>query len=674
MLACTMDGDRLVVSYEQLVLIEHSPAKPFITLGNCITEIDMYRGNFFFTEGRQAWLDLSTYSVSESLEEGILYYLFRFAAKDVEVCCRLFEKDDRLHISIDSLPPGYNRLVFHFFATPEEHVYGCGEQFSFLDLRGRNFPVWTQEQGVGRNKQTGITQIADAQDRAGGDYHTTFYPQPTFVSSRKYFLHAETYAYADFDFSRSDRHDLLFWEPPHEIVIGIGDSLLQVVQAISALLGRQPELPEWVYDGIILGMQGGTRTCLDKLALMQEKGTPVCGIWIQDWQGEKYTSFGKRLRWNWQWDSSLYPGLDEAIKRLEAQGVRFLGYINPYVLEDLPLYQEAKEHGYLALNAVGDIYLVDFGEFNAGIVDFTNADAYRWYCQVIKRELIDLGFSGWMADFGEYLPTDVVLSDGSSPMVMHNAWPGLWAEVNRDAVQSSGKAQELLYFMRAGNARSLGACPMMWGGDQNVDWSEDDGLPSALTGALSLAMSGVGLWHSDIGGYTTLYGMSRSKELLMRWCEFSTFTPLMRTHEGNRPKDNWQFDSDDETIDLFARMASLHVALKPYLKDSVRRNSAMGIPVMRPIFLNYPVEPFFSCKDSYLLGDDMLVAPVLEPSVLCRKVFLPDDSWIHLFTGERYGGGNHLIQAPIGYPPVFYRKDSSFASLFAGLTETFAAR
>ncbi|MDY4609829.1 MAG: alpha-glucosidase [Sphaerochaetaceae bacterium] len=666
MIACTMDGDRLVVAYDDLVLIDHGEKHPFIMLGVGSADIDMYRGNYFFSEQSLEKRALCAYSVTESLVEGVLHYQLRFGTGDAVVCCSLFEQDGRLHMEFEVPSLGYNRLLLRFHATDDEHVYGCGEQFSFFDLRGRHFPLWTQEQGVGRNKLTAITQIADREDRAGGDYHTTFHPQPTFVSSRGYFLHAETYGYADFDFSCAHSHNLMFWDVPSEIVVGRKPSLLETVQDVSAFLGRQKELPDWCYDGVILGVQGGTETCLRKLEAMCAAGVSVCGIWAQDWVGEKLTSFGKRLRWNWQWDSSLYPGLDSAIEDLKSRSVRFLGYINPYVLEGFPLFEQAKAAGYLALTQSGDVYLVDFGEFLAGIVDFTNPGACRWYQDVIRRELIDFGLSGWMADFGEYLPTDCVLSDGSSPMLMHNAWPGLWAQVNHDAVASAGMDDEILYFMRAGNARSLSACPMMWGGDQNVDWSEDDGLPSALTGALSLAMSGMGLCHSDIGGYTTLYGMSRTKELLLRWCEFAAFTPLMRTHEGNRPKENWQFDGDEQTVAHFARMTALHVALKPYMKELVSLNSREGIPVMRPVFLHYPEEMFYKCKDAYMLGRDLFVAPVLEPAA-SRSVLLPDDAWIHLFTGEEFAGGYHLVAAPFGRPPVFYRKDSSWKELFAGL-------
>ncbi|MDD3663394.1 MAG: alpha-glucosidase [Candidatus Pacebacteria bacterium] len=517
---------------------------------------------------------------------------------------------------------------------------------------------------------TEITQIADRLDRAGGDYHTTFYPQPTFVSSRCYFLHAQTDGYADFDFSHPSSHVLEFWDVPTCITISAKPTLLSVVQDISALLGRQSQLPSWVYDGIILGMQGGTATCLEKLDKVLEHGMQVCGLWIQDWKGEKYTSFGKRLRWNWQWDASLYPGLDTEIVRLQNQGIRVLGYINPYVLADHPLYEEAKRLGLLGKRADGSVYLVDFGEFDAAIVDFTNEKAVHWYKEVIKRELIQFGLSGWMADFGEYLPTDVCLANGRSAMLEHNPWPGYWAKVNKDAIVESNKEDEILFFMRAGSTQSLGSCPMMWAGDQNVDWSEDDGLPSVLTAALSLAMSGMGLHHSDIGGYTTLYGMQRSKELLLRWAEFAAFTPLMRTHEGNRPRDNWQFDSDEETMDLLAFFTDLHVRLKPYLMHVVTENAEHGIPVMRPLFLHDPDPRFYSVKDAYLLGSDLYVAPVLDQGCTVRKIDLPEGEWVHLVTHTPYASGNHTLDAPLGKPAVLYRSGSEFSTLFTSLFGT----
>jgi alpha-glucosidase len=168
---------------------------------------------------------------------------------------------------------------------------------------------------------------------------------------------------------------------------------------------------------------------------------------------------------------------------------------------------------------------------------------------------------------------------------------------------------------------------MMWAGDQNVDWSLDDGLASVVPAALSLAMTGHGLHHSDIGGYTTLFEMKRSKELLLRWCDFSAFTPMMRTHEGNRPGDNWQFDGDGETIAHFARMTTVFTTLKPYIKAAVAQNAKSGLPVMRPLFLHYENDArSYTLKYQYLFGRDLLVAPVHEEGRRDWTLYLPEDT------------------------------------------------
>ncbi len=158
--------------------------------------------------------------------------------------------------------------------------------------------------------------------------------------------------------------------------------------------------------------------------------------------------------------------------------------------------------------------------------------------------MIDLGISGWMADFGEYLPTDTQLYDGSDAKQMHNAWPTLWAKVNAEAIAEAGRTGDVLFFMRAGYTGVQRYCPLLWAGDQSVDFSRHDGLVSAICAALSSGLLGNAYHHSDIGGYTSLFGNRRTPELLMRWAEMAAFTPVMRTHETNRPEENCQFDDD----------------------------------------------------------------------------------------------------------------------------------
>lgn len=654
------DGFKVIIGGKTIV--EHSREKPFLFAGIGNAEYKMHHGNFKITDEVQEKLALTDFE-AKSTPDGTTVRLSKGGFFPVQVTFSIVDGRDIL--SVKSQDKSINRIWVRLSATKKEHVYGCGEQFSYFDLRGRDYPLWTSEQGIGRNKSTKTTFLADVDDMAGGDYYTTFFPAPTFVSSRKYYCHVDDSCYMDFNFKNDNYHELQIWHNNFQIIFELSKSYVSLVGKLTTLLGRQPVLPDWVYSGVVLGVQGGTEVCLSKLRKAQKYGVQVNGIWAQDWEGQRVTSFGKRLLWNWQWDKKLYPDLDKMIEKLRTEGIRFLGYINPYLAEGTPLYKEASCKRYLALNEKGNDYLVDFGEFLCGIVDFTNPSACEWYKCVIRENLINFNMGGWMADFGEYLPVDAKLSSGESAELLHNRWPALWAKVNREAIMESGKASEVTFFMRAGYTGSQKYATLLWAGDQNVDWSTDDGLPSVITAALSAGMSGYGLHHSDIGGYTTMYGMKRSKELFMRWVEMATFTPFMRTHEGNRPEDNWQFDSDDETLRHFARMTRIHKMLTPYLKAAVAENSEKGVPVQRPLFMHYDNdEKTYSIQDEYLLGRDLLVAPVCCEGERQWKAYLPQDNWVHLWTGREFKGGYATVNAALGFPPVFYRTDSAYVGLF----------
>jgi alpha-glucosidase len=374
--------------------------------------------------------------------------------------------------------------------------------------------------------------------------------------------------------------------------------------------------------------------------------------------------------WNWAWDQELYVGLDEKIKEWNAKGVKFLGYINPFMAIEKELYAYASEKGYCVKDKEGKDYLVTITTFPAAMIDFTNPDAYEWYKGLIKENMIGLGLSGWMADFGEYLPVDSVLYSGEDPEVIHNQWPAIWAKMNREAIRECGKEGEVFFFTRAGHTGTIAASTMMWTGDQHVDWSVDDGLISTVPATLSLAMSGYGVTHSDAGGYTT-YGklLSRSKELLMRWEEMNAFTPLLRTHEGNQPVNDVQFDADEELLAHMAKCSKMHAALKPYMIELVEEQTKKGTPVMRPLFYHYDEEQAYEEMTEYMLGRDLLVAPVYEKGRSSRSVYLPKDAWIHLFTKKEYTGGTVTVDAPIGCPPVFVRKDSAKAEALLKISE-----
>lgn len=657
------------IEYNSRILIEHSQQSPFAFAGSGEAEYKMYRGNFDIEDYLESRVPLKYFEIEEK-EDYSLLTLKSSREGGLSLKIKAGLDHGRLKLEFLESSAGINRLWFRLAADQEEKIYGCGEQLSYFNLRGKNFPIWTSEPGVGRNKETYTTWQADVKDKAGGDYYTTNYPQPTFISTKKYYCHLESTAYQDFNFKNDNFHELEVWNIPDYLLFETGESYLELVEKLTAYLGRQPELPEWVYNGLILGVQGGTDFVLEQKDKLKEAGVELSALWCQDWQGVKHTSFGKRLSWNWEWNQELYPELDQKLKQLKAEDIRFMGYINPYVLEGKNLYQKAAANDYLAYDSEGEIYLVDFGEFYCGVVDFTNPEAFEWYKEVIKDNLIDFGLDGWMADFGEYLPTDCVLSNGKSAEIMHNAWPAIWAKVNYEAVKEAGKLEEVLYFMRAGFTGNQKYCTLMWAGDQSVNWSLDDGLASVIPAALSMGMTGCGLHHSDIGGYTSLHGNIRSRELFMRWAEMGAFTPVMRTHEGNRPSENFQVYDDQKAIKHLARMTKIYKKLSKYIKAAVKENAEKGIPVQRPLFMHYEADQkCYDLKYQYLLGRDLLIAPVYEEAKEEWELYLPEDNWIHLWSGQEFSGGEIKVKAPLGQPPVFYRKDSEYRELFEEAAE-----
>ena len=137
------------------------------------------------------------------------------------------------------------------------------------------------------------------------------------------------------------------------------------------------------------------------------------------------------------------------------------------------------------------------------MVDFTNPDAYNWMKSIIKENMVLEGRAGgWMHDFGEYLPFDAVLFDGSDPYVYHNQYPADWARVCREALDEVEGGEDIVPFNRSGTGTSPKDTRLFWMGDQLVTFDHWDGLHSAMIGLINGGLSGFTLGHSDVGGYT----------------------------------------------------------------------------------------------------------------------------------------------------------------------------
>ncbi|MCY1337128.1 Sulfoquinovosidase [compost metagenome] len=585
---------------------------------------------------------------------------------------RLSLEDDgaqglKLAVALDD--PALNRLYLSWAREADERFFGFGEQFSHFDQAGRRLPILVQEQGIGRGLQP-ITLGADLSARAGGDWWTTYAPVPHYLSSKLRSFFSESSAYQVFDLRDAHRVQLEVHEGRLAARLYAGDSPAELIEAHTAVAGRMPPLPDWTQHGAIVGLQGGTRRVREILGRLEGAGVPLAGVWLQDWVGQRSTSFGQQLWWNWTLDERHYPQWPQLSEELHGKGVRTLAYVNPFLVDGAErgggarnLYREALRQGYLVRDAGGQPLSLLNTSFSAGLVDLSNPAARAWLKQVLKEEMLARGFSGWMADFGEALPFEAQLASGESPALAHNRFPEDWARLNRELVDEAGGAGELLFFTRAAYSRSPGLTTSMWLGDQLVTWDRHDGLHSALLGLLSGGLSGFSLNHSDTGGYTTisnpLKDYHRSEELLQRWLEFSAFTSLLRTHEGNRPQANHQVYDSPASLAQLARFATVFAALAPYRAGLMREAAERGLPLVRPLWLHYPGDPasLTDAPRSFLLGEQLLVAPVLEPGVTRLEVALPAGRWVHLWSQRVYAvraGGHVEVAAPLGRPPVFY--------------------
>lgn len=687
------DGKLTLSNRGRKSLWETLPGQAFVGAARATEAVEEHRGMFFFEEDQHiACPDQRVEMITDNTDEqsmtlsgrlfcnngeSVLYNLY-FAPGQTPgtIDIRVWLQDP-----VNFAPSGkFNRIFLTYASNAGEHFFGFGEQFTYFDMKGKRVPIWVSEQGVGRGEEPITTGANLTNGGAGGNAFTTYLPIPFYMTNQMRALLLQNDGYSQFDLRSPDRAQIMAFGGTLLATVFDGESPAEIIGQYTALTGRMKPLPDWVHSGAIVGMQGGTEKVRQAWAELDKRGAPISAFWLQDWVGQRTTSFGKQLWWNWEVDYDRYPGWDEMVAEMRADDIRVMVYLNPYVVDvsEKPnarrnLYREALENGYLVKNQQGEPYMVLNTSFEYGMIDLTNPQAVYWLLGVIEQNVIGAGASGWMADFGESLPYDAVVSSSNTPAsLLHNRWPVGWAAINR-AVVENYSADELVFFSRAGYTNSPRFSTLFWAGDQMVSWSAEDGIKSAVTGLNSGGLSGLAYNHSDIGGYTTitnpLKNYHRSKELLLRWMELNAFTTIFRTHEGNQPENNVQFYSDDETLNAFARWSKIYAALFEYRKTLVAEAAETGLPVVRHPFIHYPADPqtWKISHQQFMLGPDFMIAPVTDPGADKVTLYLPAGEWVHVWSGQTYTGGQTVtVPAPIGQPGVFYIKGSAWGEDFVG--------
>ena len=549
-----------------------------------------------------------------------------------------------------SAPVGANRTSAAFTCPADERFLGFGAQTSTLEFRGERVPIWVGEQGIGKNDLLRESEIPLG---FAGRKHDSYFPVPFFLSPRGYGVLVEGTERIVFELcsEQSDAWRVEIWSDQLRLILFHGDTPLQVLERATAWWGRPPTPPDWAWLPWI-AVKGGTEHVREKAEALRDAAIPAAAIWAEDWLGESINAItGNNLKYHWVWDEEHYPDLPGLIDELHGMDLKFLGYFNPFIVTQFDEWPVATEKDWIPQTPEGEDYKFLVLAQEGSVVDVTSPDARQWLLEHMQTGR-ELGLDGWMADYAEWVPYDAVFADGRTGAEVSSEYPLLWQEVNRQACPPD----DCVFFVRSGFTGSGGIVTAAWGGDQNTDFGEDDGLPTAVRIGVGLGLAGVAFYGSDIAGYTSSVNPPSTKELYFRWTELGAFSPIMRTHEGNRGEENWNYDEDAETLAHFKRYAERHTRLYPFFRALMRVAHERGLPIIRHPALHWPESAdMLAVRDTYLLGDSLYVAPVVAEGATTREVVLPPGRWAQWDSGARREG-TVQADAPLTEIPVYARE------------------
>lgn len=569
-----------------------------------------------------------------------------------------FQTPEEGHL-VAAIEPGdgpEKHLSWGFACDDADRFAGFGAQSLDVDHRGFTVPTWVQEQGIGKSENDAYSGAWFLQ----GTRHASQISIPQYLSSRGYILTAQTDLRAVFALCSEPAADgsapaaaRVELDLPASIHLFDGPSPADAIDRATATFGR-PRMPPRVAFAPWLDAIFGSDNVRAVAKKLRDNGIPSSVLWSEDWRGADWSGDSYSLKEDWDVDPTLYPDMKALSSDLHAAGFDWHLYFNPFVYADSKAWTETAPQGLLVKKPDGTPYTFTGAKFtNTGLIDLDNPEGFAWAVQKMRNAILN-GADGWMNDFAEWLPTDAVTGAGPS-LYRHNLYPVLWQKAAREAIDSVKDGQERLFFTRSGYFGTPALADVVWAGDQRTSFQADDGLPTILPIGIGLGIVGISTYGHDIAGYQSATNGPSTKELYFRWTELGAWSPVMRTHHGTAPKLEWAWDKDDETIAHFRRYAALHMALVPYLEGLARTAADTGLPMWRGLMLAYPKdETAWEIKDEVLLGDGILLAPVMTDGATDRAVYLPEGTWFPWSAGAAVkGGGMTTVAAPLEEMPVF---------------------
>ena len=515
----------------------------------------------------------------------------------------------------------------------DEHIYGLGEKFLPPDRRGQRIESWNFNTWGATNERA-------------------YKNVPFFVSTRGYGVFLNTTHKVTWDVgsgatssvstqieTQDDRLDMFF-------IVGL--RIADVLARYTGLTGRPPVPPRWSFG--FWQSKYGYRSWDEVWEVVRKaraERVPMDVIhldpyWMRD-----------RMYADLVWDEERFPDPAGNLARLREEGIRVCLWVQPWIPEQSEVFADGLEHGAFVTQEDGSTYfyaptIPGRPANRCGIVDFSSPTGREWYIQKILG-LIEQGVSAFKVDFGEAIPEDAVFANGMRGWEMHNLYALLYNEAFYEAYERSGRAGDLVSWGRSGWA-GMQRYPVSWSGDMNCNFPS---MACTFWSGLSMSMSGVAFWSHDIGGFMG----QTTPELFIRWAQWGLLSSHSRAH-GTAPREPWSLDQ--QALTVFREYDELRYQLIPYLYSLAHEAHRTGIPVLRPMILEYQDDPATYGADSqYLLGPSLLVVPVLEQGAQSTRVYLPRGTWYNYWTGTAYEGGRWLtVPVQLDWIPLFVRAGS----------------
>ncbi len=558
-------------------------------------------------------------------------------------------------------------LIAAAFESPAGEAFrGFGGRRNKIDQRGEQFLNWSEEFQLTPD----FLEFPVLAPVAGENYQFptgaqgAYYVQSLFVSSENYGFLLERDELSNWRMAsgRDDAWSVEVAGAELDFVVAPGDAR-QAIGSLTQLTGRHRVPPRWTLGPMLSeavqtsleGIEGYNDKVQESLTKIRELELPVTAFIFEGWAGLQRIGTYQQV-----------------VDDLTALGIRPLTYFRAFLgqtddaLEESDAYEEAMKQGYVVKNVLGLPYLFGSPLGTSGLaalIDFTNPAAVQWWKGRIKRALAQ-GSQGFMQDFGEQTAADMVFHDGSTGIQMHNRYAVLYHRATREAfdeyrAENRQSAVEPWFFVRNGYSGRPGSAAFesaSWSGDNTTDWSRASGLGAVIPDMLNRAIGGAYGFVTEIGGFIDLAGRP-SKELLIRWSHHASLMPVHRLHGGpiNGTHMPWRYDA--ETVAEYRRSAQRHIAAQPLILNLWREAEATGIPITRPLWLAYPDDPVAARQDQqFMLGPDVLVAPVVERGAVSRAVYFPTGCWQHPEDDSRFNGpAMQTVTAPLGYLPYYFR-------------------